>query len=251
VNEQAEDRQPPVDAGEEPVERPCEAEAETSSETTATVAETRPAPDVVAEVRSAVQETRDGIEQRVAGLESAIEDLASRVSLIPSQVRQLSGKVDGLGTSIAEPRCRGLLLGILGIYDLLGPATRGGNSPEEEMSVEDHCRNRHVLRTQVRQLLETNGLAEIATDGDFDPENHHAVDRIACNQSEEHNRIVEVVRSGFRTPQAVLRYAEVVVACHDTQKTPPGDATATEKSAPSATAAADIEPAAGGAVDQA
>jgi len=163
-----------------------------------------PAPDGL---QAEVQAMRLLLEQacaRLGKVESAVEQSAKQVSFLPPQVRNLGGKVDSLATAITEPRLRALLLGLLGIYDLIEQMQRASEPT-------DHGRNYQTLRTQLGQLLAGNGLVEIVAAGEFNPEQHRALQKVKCSDPAQANRIVEVVRAGFRTDQAVLRYAEVTV----------------------------------------
>jgi molecular chaperone GrpE len=152
--------------------------------------------------------------------------LERQVGFIPPQIRQLVTKVDSLTTSVAEPRMKALLLGLVGIYDLIDQLAR--NATTTETSGTDHGRNYRVLRSQLRVLLETNGLIEIAAEGAFDPLFHCALQSVAVEDPVADNRIVEVIRTGFRTDHAVLRYAEVVVARYSPRPEPAREAIAAE-----------------------
>jgi hypothetical protein len=167
------------------------------------------APDDLQEQVAAVRRAVAALEGRFAGLETGVEGLSRQVGFLPPQVRGLGTKIDGLTTSVGETRCRALLLGLLGVSDLLdriiqSPAV--SSAPDSE-----HHRNYQVLRTQLRQLLEANGLTEVPVEGPFDPALHRALQTRPCADPAMANRVLEVVTPGFRTEQAVLRYAEVVV----------------------------------------
>jgi molecular chaperone GrpE len=150
------------------------------------------------------------VQARLTGLEGSVEETKKLVSFLPPQVRALGGKVDGLGTSINEPRIRSMLLGLVGISDLVEQMARQARlepgSPEASQATDFE-----VLATQLGQMLALNGLERIPTEGGFNPEFHRAVGRVEVVAPGDANRVLEVVRPGFRTEQAVLRYAEVVV----------------------------------------
>jgi molecular chaperone GrpE (heat shock protein) len=61
------------------------------------------------------------------------------------------------------------------------------------------------------QVLAANGLTEIPASDVFDPTQHRAVQRVPTADRGLDGQVREVVRRGFRTERAVLRYAEVVV----------------------------------------
>lgn len=160
------------------------------------------------------------IQTRLADLETNVGAIQKQVSsYLPDQIRQVRSRVDALNTSISEPRYRATLLSLLGIYDLVDQALRALPAATESEAVANHQRNYEVLRDQLRQILERNGLMEIDASGAFDPKIHQALERVSCTDPEQQGRIVKVFRPGFRTEHAVLRYAEVVVAQYVQSKT--------------------------------
>ena len=60
---------------------------------------------------------------------------------------------------------------------------------------------------EFKQVLASEGLGEIAADGQFDPSLHEAVD----TREGDDNMILEVVRKGYNLNNKVLRPAGVVV----------------------------------------
>lgn len=155
----------------------------------------------------------EGLGKRLGAVEVAVGDLGKQIALVPPQVRMLAGKVEGVATSISEPRCRALLLDLLMLHDLARqmagqvPSTSGGNDAE-------YRRHSEVLVRQIRQVLEANGLSEIGTDGPFDPSVHRAVHSVPCSDPAASGRVLQVLRPGFRTERAVLRYADVAVGSY-------------------------------------
>jgi hypothetical protein len=141
-------------------------------------------------------------------LEELITDLSKQIGFLPPQIRQLSSKVDGVAVSITEPRQRALLLGVVALYDLADQMARSAQRAEPDSA---HAKNYDVLRVQLRQLLETNGLQEIDASGRFNPLLHRALERVPVTERERDEQIIEVTRAGFRTEFAVLRFAEVSV----------------------------------------
>lgn len=176
--------------------------------------EAEPAPEPSEGPRAEVEAVREllgAILGRLEKLEDAAATTAKQVGYLPPQIRMLGSKVEGLTTSISEPRHRALLLGLLAVYDLVDQLLRASRQAAPSESEAVHVRNYEVLRTQLRQLLEANGLEEIPAEGAFDPEQHRAIERATVSDPDLDNRILEVARPGFRTAQAVLRYAEVRV----------------------------------------
>lgn len=168
----------------------------------------------LAELREEVRGVREvcaQTQERLVNVETVAGETAKQVSFLPPQVRQLSGKVEGLNTSISESRYRAALLSLLGVYDLVDQVLRTLPAADGDEREAAHRRNYEVVRTQLRQILDANGLSEIAADGAFDPTVHRAAQRAPVSDPAQADMVLEVVRPGFRTGQSVLRYSEVVV----------------------------------------
>src|SRR5262245_23600228 len=127
------------------------------------------------------------IQERLDALTAAVDAAAKQVAFLPPQVRSLGAKVEGLATSVSDSRLRSLLLGVLSVYDLADQMCRTAESNGSA----DHRNNYEVLRTQMKQLLAGNGLEEISTDNGFDPQLHRSVQKVACSEPGEANRILE------------------------------------------------------------
>jgi molecular chaperone GrpE len=164
--------------------------------------------------------------QQLDQLGSGLAALREQVSYLPPQLRRIASKVDAVSTAVADASYKALLLRLLGILDLID-GMRSSQRPED---VERHF---EVLATQLRQMLEANGLSEIPTDQPFDPAMHHAIERIETEVREQHDRILRVVRPGFRTDQQVLRPAEVTVGyCPAPESAPTGQTPVAEPEEP-------------------
>jgi len=173
----------------------------------------------------ALQEKVDGLNVRLDQLAEAIDLTARQVTFLPPQVRNLSSKVDRAVEAIGESRYQSLLLRLLGIYDLVCQMQSNLETemaPDAQILLEGeaghatsrtgHDTSRYmVLRTQLRQLLEANGLSEIPTEGRFDPNLQLSVGRVVCSDPAQDGQVIEVVRPGFKTETSVLRFAEVRV----------------------------------------
>ncbi len=169
--------------------------------------------DEVLVAMQALQEKVSGLASRLDQLAEAVELTARQVTFLPPQVRNLSSKVDRAVDAIGESRYQSLLLRLLGIYDLVCQ-NEGNLLPGYT-----------VLRTQLSQLLEANGLSEIPTEGRFDPSLHLSVGRVACSDPDLDGKIIEVIRPGFKTEASVLRFAEVRVGYCGASAAPCGEST--------------------------
>jgi molecular chaperone GrpE len=67
------------------------------------------------------------------------------------------------------------------------------------------------VERSLRKALEKEGLAEIATDGAFDPHVHEAV-LAQAREGADSGNVVEVLQKGYRLGDKVVRPARVIVA---------------------------------------
>ncbi len=67
-----------------------------------------------------------------------------------------------------------------------------------------------MIMRQFADILKNLGVEEIATDGQFDPEVHHAVMQ-GEDESKQSNEILEVLQKGYAMKGKVLRHAMVKV----------------------------------------
>jgi molecular chaperone GrpE len=95
---------------------------------------------------------------------------------------------------------------LLPVLDDLGRALVAADEHEEVKLVEGV----QLVHRQLSALLEREGLAEIETDGRFDPHVHEAL--MSQPSEEDEGTVIEVVQKGYRLGDRVLRPARVVVA---------------------------------------
>ena len=77
----------------------------------------------------------------------------------------------------------------------------------EEAKLEEGVR---LVHQELRDALKREGLAEIETNGRFDPHVHEAL--LSQPSDEEEGSVIEVVQKGYKLGDKVLRPARVVVA---------------------------------------
>lgn len=164
-------------------------------------------------------------------LGEALSALDHKMSFIPRQLRALGTKIEGLGSTVGEPRCRALLMDLIRVYDLVVQLDQEETTTGDGPIGQESRRRYEILRKQVRQILTVNGLIEIEADGVFAPELHRAVLRVPCDDADNNQQIKVVRRSGFRTDHSVLRYAEVEVWAY-VDETADGDGAADGATAP-------------------
>ena len=103
---------------------------------------------------------------------------------------------------------------LLPVLDDLGRALDAAEE-HQEAQLEEGVR---LVHRSLASLLEREGLAEIATDGKFDPHVHEAL--LAQPSELEEGAILEVIQKGYRLGERVLRPARVVVSAGLPQDVP-------------------------------
>ena len=150
--------------------------------------------------------------KRFNDIESNLSQLSHQVSYLPPQIKIFGRKIETLSTSISESKYNNLLKSLLMIYDLVEQSLISLNSEKVVTTIDDHRRSLDVLKTQLLQTFEINGLTQIPAVGDkYDPKIHKALKVEPVEKEEENGINIHVLRPGFRTESQVLRYSDVVV----------------------------------------
>ncbi|MGH3134288.1 MAG: nucleotide exchange factor GrpE [Gaiellaceae bacterium] len=100
-----------------------------------------------------------------------------------------------------------LLNELLPVLDDLERALEAADRHEEAKLVEGV----KLVEKSLRKALEKEGLAEIATEGPFDPHVHEAL-LTQVREGAEPGSVLEVVQRGYRVGDKVVRPARVIVA---------------------------------------
>jgi molecular chaperone GrpE len=108
--------------------------------------------------------------------------------------------------ALSERANERLVKELIPILDDLGRALEAA-AEHEEAKLEDGVR---LVHRSLSDLLAKEGLAEIGTDGKFDPHVHEAL--LSQPSDEEEGSVIEVVQKGYKLGDRVLRPARVVVA---------------------------------------
>jgi molecular chaperone GrpE len=98
---------------------------------------------------------------------------------------------------------------LLPVLDDLGRALEAAEQ-HEEAKLEEGVR---LVHRQLASVLDKEGLAEIPTDGAFDPNVHEAL--LSQPSDAPAGSVIEVVQKGYRLGDRVLRPARVVVAASE------------------------------------
>ena len=130
-------------------------------------------------------------------------DRALRVAAELDNFRKRSARENAALTERANER---LVKELIPILDDLGRALEAA-AEHEEAKLEEGVR---LVHRSLGELLTKEGLAEIATEGKFDPHVHEAL--LSQPSEAEEGSVIEVVQKGYRLGDKVLRPARVVVA---------------------------------------
>ena len=103
---------------------------------------------------------------------------------------------------------------LLPVLDDLGRALDAAEE-HQEAQLEEGVR---LVHRSLASLLEREGLAEIETNGRFDPHVHEAL--LSQPSEAEEGSVLEVVQKGYRLGERVLRPARVVVSAGLPQDVP-------------------------------
>jgi molecular chaperone GrpE len=106
---------------------------------------------------------------------------------------------------------------LLPVLDDLGRALEAAEQ-HEEAKLEEGVR---LVHRQLADVLAKEGLAEIETDGAFDPNVHEAL--LSQPSDAPEGTVVEVIQKGYRLGDRVLRPARVVVAAAEETNRDGGD----------------------------
>ena len=151
-------------------------------------------------------ETRSVLEQRLASAEAEAEahlnDLKRLAAEFENYRKRAAREQQALSTRATE----GLVKELLPIVDDLERALEAAED-HQEAKLEEGVR---LVHRQLASVLEHEGLAEIETNGKFDPHVHEAL--LAQPSDADEGSVIEVLQKGYRLSDRVLRPARVVVA---------------------------------------
>ncbi len=140
-----------------------------------------------------------------------IEQLESRVVDLENQLKRAVADYHNLEKRIAEGRSEltkwgtgELLAKMLPVLNHLEQALSGASESDKQSG---WFKGVEMAVKELQSVLQSEGLEQIKTEGQFDPNLHEAVD----TQPGDDNIILKVVRKGYNLNGKVLRPAAVVV----------------------------------------
>jgi molecular chaperone GrpE len=155
-----------------------------------------------AELRERLEELEQRLEAAEAERDERTNDL-QRVAADFDNYRKRAARERGDQAARASER---LVKELLPVLDDLERALEAA-AEHEEAKLEEGVR---LVHRSLDELLAKEGLAEIETDGRFDPHVHEAL--LSQPSEAEEGNVIEVVQKGYKLGDKVLRPARVVVA---------------------------------------
>lgn len=149
-------------------------------------------------------------------LQKEFEDLKALTTQLDGQLKRAVADYRNLETRVKEGRSELTTWGtieltkkLLTVLDYLEQATMGVSEAERGSG---WFRGVELAIKQFKEVLKSEGLDEILADGVFDPSLHEALD----TQEGEDNKILKLIRRGYKLSGKVLRPAGVVVGRSET-----------------------------------
>jgi molecular chaperone GrpE len=148
----------------------------------------------------------------IAALQAERDELFDRLQRLAAEFdnfRKRNARENAALTARANER---LVKELIPILDDLGRALEAATE-HEEAKLEDGVR---LVHRALSDLLTKEGLAEIKTEGKFDPHVHEAL--LSQPSEKDEGSVIEVVQKGYKLGDKVLRPARVVVAAQKTDE---------------------------------
>jgi molecular chaperone GrpE len=161
-----------------------------------------PAKEQLDEMEEAVVRDDDRLAAAEARAEEHLDDLKRLAAEFENYKKRAAREQAALSGRATER----LVKELLPIVDDLERALQAAEQ-HEEAQLEEGVR---LVHRQLASALEREGLAEIETDGKFDPHVHEAL--LSQPSDAEEGSVIEVLQKGYRLGDRVLRPARVVVA---------------------------------------
>ena len=146
------------------------------------------------------------IEERLAALEAERDEYLNDLKRVAAEFENYRKRVLRDQESLVARAHERLVKELLPVLDDLERALAAAEE-HEEAKLEEGVR---LVHRELDDALAREGLAEIETDGQFDPHVHEAL--LSQPSSEEEGTVIEVVQKGYKLGDRVLRPARVVVA---------------------------------------
>jgi molecular chaperone GrpE len=187
------------------VQQPEAEEAEGESATKSPVRDSGPVEGVGGN-REVPPATAAGSDDRLAAAEARAEEHLSDLKRLAAEFENYKKRAAREQQNLSARAAERLVKELLPIVDDLERALEAAEE-HEEAKLEEGVR---LVHRQLASVLEREGLAEIETDGKFDPHVHEAL--LSQPADDEEGSVIEVLQKGYKLGDRVLRPARVVVA---------------------------------------
>jgi molecular chaperone GrpE len=168
---------------------------------------TVPAEETVAEERAVPEQgTVPDLEQRLEALAAERDEYLNDLKRVAAEFENYRKRAARDQADFALRANERLVKELLPVLDDLGRALEAAEK-HEEVKLEEGVR---LVHRQLAELLRKEGLAEIETDGKFDPHVHEAL--LTQPSEAPEGSVIDVVQKGYKLGDRVLRPARVVVA---------------------------------------
>jgi len=152
------------------------------------------------------------LEEQVAALESERDEHLNDLKRVAAEFENYRKRVLRDQESLVARAHERLVKELLPVLDDLERALAAAEE-HEEAKLEEGVR---LVHRELAAALAREGLAEIETNGKFDPHVHEAL--LSQPSEAEEGAVLEVVQKGYRLGDRVLRPARVVVAASPPQE---------------------------------
>ena len=163
------------------------------------------------QVTEEAQESGDA-EPDVAALQAERDELFDRLQRLAAEFDNYRKRTARDAASLTIRANERLVKDLLPILDDLGRALEAAEE-HEGAKLEEGVR---LVHRSLADLLAKEGLAEIQTDGQFDPHVHEAL--LSQPSDADEGSVIEVVQKGYKLGDRVLRPARVVVAAKSAEE---------------------------------
>jgi len=154
--------------------------------------------------RQITQEQQEGLD--VEALRAERDELFDRLQRLAAEFDNFRKRNARENAALAERANERLVKELIPILDDLARALEAA-SQHEEARLEEGVR---LVHRSLADVLRKEGLAEIDTNGKFDPHVHEAL--LSQPSDAEEGSVIEVVQKGYKLGDKVMRPARVVVA---------------------------------------
>jgi len=148
-------------------------------------------------------------EDQVAALEAERDEYLNDLKRVAAEFENYRKRVSRDQASLVARAHERLVKELLPVLDDLERTLEAAavRHPESDSLLEEGVR---LVHRELKAALDREGLAEIETDGVFDPHVHEAL--LSQPSEAEEGSVLEVLQKGYKLGDRVLRPARVVVA---------------------------------------